>query len=343
MKSQLKTRLVLLLVLLCFLCGCGTGAGPTPETSQSSVTLTTRELSFEEIATEIPAGTTEDRSQAPEQTTADTSNGQQDTYTGTESSLVDTNIPDSTGIAEITTETAPGTTSVPKQGIIKIGLSGMDDSTDLGNYVTAVKKAGCEPVILKYVTTAAEAKALLDTVDALVMTGGEDIDPVWYGEEKLNSSIKINKTRDTSDMLLICEAISRNMPTLCICRGMQILNVACGGSLYQDIPTQYKTSVTHRDKNLSAWKYHEIQTEGGSLVRSVLGTSYTVNSWHHQSVKEPGTNIRITARAGDGIVEAIELTGKTFIVGVQFHPEYFTAMGDKTFLKFFTALANAAS
>ena len=224
--------------------------------------------------------------------------------------------------------------------------------------------------------TPGEAAEVLSLVDALILSGGEDVDPARYGEAVLNSTVEVNAPRDTSDFLLAYEALQRGMPIMGICRGEQLLNVALGGSLYQDLPSQICSSICHRQSESGSVGTHCIYIDADSRLHGLLGLdSVKVNSFHHQAVKEPGCGVRVTARAADGVVEAWEWgggggaaantgkgstartgkggmartgkggmarTGVPYIMCVQFHPEIFVKAGDTTFLPLFQDLVNRA-
>ena len=209
-------------------------------------------------------------------------------------------------------------------------------------YVHTVEKAGGEAVLLPLVKDQEEAKAELEKVDCLIMTGGEDVDPAYYGEEPDENLEEVNKERDVSDMAMLQEAIDEDMPVLCTCRGLQVLNVLSGGSLVQDIPTseEYKDSkIQHRDPAEEDFTYHDLTIEEDSLLAQIVGdTTLNANSWHHQGIKELGDNLKVTATSEDGMIEGIERTDCSYIVGVQFHPEWNVEEGDDSYLVFFTDL-----
>jgi len=237
------------------------------------------------------------------------------------------------------------TASTASSGLTRVGISwAADDMSGYQDYADAVTKAGGEPVFLPQITTQEEAKAALATVDALVMTGGEDINPTLYNDQPYEKLEEVNDVRDTSDSLLLNEAIAEDFPTLCTCRGMQLLNVVCGGTLYQDIPTQYSTQVTHRDPNREDWVYHNVIVDVDGIMANCFGGqgTYWVNSWHHQGVRELGAGLTVTAYSADGFVEGIVMTDKTYIMGVQFHPEGLIASGYDQYLTFYTNLIAAA-
>ena len=205
-------------------------------------------------------------------------------------------------------------------------------------YSDAIVKAGGIPVPLPTAGTAEQAREALVMMDGVLFTGGEDIAPAWYGEEILNSTVESNPQRDTSDMLLAGEALRRGMPVLGICRGCQMLNVAMGGTLYQDIPTQKRSRIVHRQTEDDPM--HTVRLSPASRLYDLLGTrKIETNSYHHQCVKAPAPGLRITAKATDGIVEGYEAPN---VLGVQFHPEKHIAAGDDTFLVLFKDFVESA-
>lgn len=237
------------------------------------------------------------------------------------------------------------TAKLPQIGIAWVMDYGKDDfPEDVQVYLDAVRKAGGEPVLLEQVKDEASAKQQLDKVDAVIMTGGEDIDPELYGAKPDAKLEEVNKARDTSDYWMIRAALNENVPMLATCRGMQMLNVVCGGTLYQDIPTQYKTKLTHRSADQVDFAYHDITVEEGSLLADIMGAgTHEVNSWHHQCVDKVGEGLTVMATAPDGIVEGLTYPACSYVVGVQFHPEWHVAEGDDSFLVFFTDLVKHAA
>ena len=183
------------------------------------------------------------------------------------------------------------------------------------NYTDAVLRSGGIPVIFPTVSDEAGARALLSSVDGVIFSGGEDVDPSYYGETVWNETVEVDTLRDVSDILLAKAALDSGKPILAICRGEQLMNVVLGGTLYQDLPTQYDSTVVH-----GGGTRHRIGVEKGSVLADLFGEdSLTVNSFHHQAVKDVAPGVRVTARAADGTVEAYEY-GKS-VIAFQFHPE----------------------
>lgn len=193
-------------------------------------------------------------------------------------------------------------------------------------YVTALESAGLVPLIVPPLSNASAAAAVLDSVSGLVLTGGEDVDPARYGESRHEKVRFINAARDATEAALIEEARARGKPVLAICRGIQILNVALGGTLVQDISSQCHTDIGHDEDSPRDTRSHEISVEPGSLIAKAVGADHiTVNSFHHQSVKRVAEGMRVTARSPDGIIEGIESTDKDWwVMAVQWHPEEMT-------------------
>ena len=224
-------------------------------------------------------------------------------------------------------------------------------------YVNAVRMAGGVPLVIPVTSDEAQIAAVLSAIDGLVMTGGEDFDPLkWFGEEPIRGLGEVVPERDDYDVKLVRAAVARGIPVLGICRGEQLLAVAFGGSLWQDIPSQVKDSyVKHRQSPTSgAWGTHSIRIEKGSLLSRVLNgrTSAVVNSFHHQAIKDVPQGMKVVATSADGIIEAVERSGKlspayadggAMILGVQFHPEVITSAGNPEFLPIFQKLVEEAA
>jgi putative glutamine amidotransferase len=193
-------------------------------------------------------------------------------------------------------------------------------------YVTALESAGLVPLIVPPLSNDRAAAAVLDSVSGLVLTGGEDVDPARYGEQRHEKVRSVNPARDATEAALVEEARARGLPVLAICRGIQILNVALGGTLVQDISSQCGTDIGHDEDGPRDSRSHEISVEPGSLIAGALGAEHlSVNSFHHQSVKRVADGMRVTARSPDGVIEGIESTDKRWwVMAVQWHPEEMT-------------------
>ena len=190
-------------------------------------------------------------------------------------------------------------------------------------YVTALETAGLVPIIIPPLSDERAAAAILESVSGLVLTGGGDVDPARYGETPHTKIRSVSAARDATETALVQEARNRGMPVLAICRGIQILNVALGGTLVQDISTECDTDISHDDEGARDSRAHDITIEPGSRIAAAMGTdNCAVNSFHHQSVKQVAEGMRITARSPDGVVEGLEsVSDDWWVLGVQWHPE----------------------
>jgi putative glutamine amidotransferase len=176
----------------------------------------------------------------------------------------------------------------------------------------------------------------LKGLDGLMLTGGDDVAPARYGEPKHDKTVEVEPERDEFELALVAAARAAQLPIFAICRGAQVLNVACGGTLVQDIPSQITGAVNHSltiPPNTSYTLAHEIWIEKDSLLSRLMGDRVNadtceVNSRHHQAVKTVANGFRITATAPDGVIEAIEDPAAPFCLGVQWHPENFWRTGE---------------
>jgi len=186
-----------------------------------------------------------------------------------------------------------------------------------------VERAGGVPILIPIFDDLDELQTLLPRLDGLLLSGGIDVDPGNYHEEPHPLLSETNPKLDTLEITMARWAYEENVPMLGICRGMQVLNVALGGSLYQDLGALYPNSLRHALWDLPRTTIgHSISIEAGSRMEQILGTSeLRANSLHHQAVKTPGQGVRVSGRAEDGVVELIEVPGHRFMVGVQCHPE----------------------
>ena len=188
-------------------------------------------------------------------------------------------------------------------------------------YSRAVVKAGGVPVILPNVP-GCDPEPFLDRIDGLLLSGGRDIAPALYGDEETHPTVEVDGPRDDFELPLIRAAYRRGMPILGICRGIQSLNVALGGSLWQDVPSQLPSDVKHSQDAPGAEPTHLLRLESGCRLAGVFGRAeVSVNSFHHQAVRTVAGGLRAVGWSQDGLIEAIEDPGKPFVIGLQYHPE----------------------
>jgi len=212
-------------------------------------------------------------------------------------------------------------------------------------YVYAVHQVGGAPVILPPMLAEADWTALLGRLDGLLLSGGEDLHPRQYGQPPEAWLGGVDETRDTSELGLIRAALEMQKPIFAICRGIQVLNVALGGTLYQDLAAQVPGALDHAflmSRSLDQ-SVHPVTLEADSALARILGgVTFAVNSAHHQSIQTPGAGLRVVGRAPDGVIEAVELADYPFCLGVQWHPEALVR-SDPAMASLFAALVEAAS
>lgn len=212
-------------------------------------------------------------------------------------------------------------------------------------YTTAVEAAGGIPLIIP--PQDGNIDAILDVLDGLIISGGGDIDPARYGDSTVHETTDgLDEGRDNLELALAERAIERDMPMLCICRGIQILNVALGGTLYQDVADQFSDELQHRQQENNIPKHdpgHSVSVEPDSLMAQTYGQpTVEVNSFHHQSLKDVAPDLKVSAVAPDGTIEGVEHSGKSWVLGVQWHPEMMYAAHEEH-LRPFSALVKASS
>jgi putative glutamine amidotransferase len=192
------------------------------------------------------------------------------------------------------------------------------------DYVRSVEQAGGIPVVLPPVRPE-DVPAILDRLDGVLLSGGVDVDPALYGQAPHPKLGRVNRRRDDFELALTGEALRRDVPILAICRGHQVLNVATGGTLTQDIASTIEGAMQHEGKGPRSRHSHRVEVTAGSRLRRILGQgTLPVNSIHHQAVERLGEGLVASARCpDDGVVEGLEMPGRRFVVGVQWHPESF--------------------
>lgn len=233
----------------------------------------------------------------------------------------------------------------PRIGIT-CGFAGANDPLALeGDYIDAVYRAGGVPLVIPPGISEDALAEILEALDGLLFSGGPDVDPARFCEEPLQGMGRIDPARDEAELLLARLGLERRMPLLGICRGAQVLNIACGGDLFQDLPSQVEGVLKHvQQPTPMTYPTHGIRLEPGSLLARITGKAVLrVNSWHHQAIRRIASGFAATARAEDGVIEAIEKTGEPFILGVQFHPESMARGGSPEAILLFEAFVQACA
>jgi len=189
-------------------------------------------------------------------------------------------------------------------------------------YFRSVTRSGGSPIFLPPTADAAAVEAAMERIDGLLLSGGGDINPAEYGEAPHEATKRPQQSRDLTEFAATRIALECGMPILGICRGIQILSVALGGSLIQDIPSQVPGAIKHNARPNEPRVSHDIRISSGSFLARILGVEEArVNSSHHQSANRSGKGLRFSARAPDGVIEGMELEDGRPILGVQWHPE----------------------
>lgn len=189
------------------------------------------------------------------------------------------------------------------------------------DYVDAVVRAGGVPLIIPFSTDKEVIISQAQLIDGLILSGGHDINPYNYGQEPSQKIGEIFPERDTYEMILLEESKKRNIPILGICRGFQLINVAAGGTLYQDLSLIPGNILKHNQVSNPTLKTHKVEIKENSFISSIFGKETMVNSFHHQVINKVANDFIVVAKASDGVVEAIEHKTYKFLVAVQWHPE----------------------
>jgi putative glutamine amidotransferase len=212
-------------------------------------------------------------------------------------------------------------------------------------YLTSLGGAGLTPIVVPPFAggdRCADRDAILTVVSGLVLTGGEDVDPARYGAEPHPRLGTVHAERDATELAFLEGARERRMPTLAICRGIQVMNVGLGGTLIQDLPSQHPSAIAHDGDGPRAERTHTVAlTRESRLAHAVGRDEITVNSFHHQAVDIPAAQVLVTATASDGVIEAIEtpLANPWWALGIQWHPEDLTGGPEPWDRKLFEAFA----
>jgi len=226
-----------------------------------------------------------------------------------------------------------------------MALIAIGQNRKMEDYLESVRRAGGEPI--EVVVGGEAPEQILSRVDGLMLTGGGDVDPKLYGEKPHGTFQEAETGRDAFEIALARTAIARGIPLLAICRGMQVLNVAMGGTLIQDIPSQITGALQHSMPQPRAGSAHEVWVSKESKLSTLLkdhmedGETCHVNSRHHQSVKDVAKGFEVTATSPDGVIEAMEKPEAPYCIAVQWHPENFWRTGE--FRELFEGLVQAAN
>ena len=211
----------------------------------------------------------------------------------------------------------------------RIGITA-DPGYDVAEYEAAVRAAGGEPV--RWLPDVTRVDADVRAVDGVILSGGEDVDPALYGQAPHSRTERASPERDAYEIALVRAAFAAGLPTLAICRGLQIANVAFGGSLHQHVPEVFGASVPHSRRidgavDRGLFDEHRLSVEAGSRLARIAGDGIVTGSRHHQAVDRVAGTLRVVARAPDGVVEALESRSATaFWLAVQWHPESTVAL-----------------
>ena len=225
----------------------------------------------------------------------------------------------------------------------QLPVIGVTRCSRLDDYLASVERSGARARVLE---VSESPRAVIDKIDGVLLTGGGDVDPVFYGQERHPSTYDAEPGRDEFEIDLARRAMEADLPVLAICRGSQILNVAAGGTLVQDIPSAVNTDLTHSLELPKDCVAHDIHIVSDTRLHAALGGAVNascacrVNSRHHQSVGTLGRSLVASAAAPDGVIEGIEAPEARFCVGVQWHPENFWRTGE--FRPLFDAFVAAA-
>lgn len=225
------------------------------------------------------------------------------------------------------------TSNIREEKLLTMGLS----------TINSIMQAGGIPVILPNLWDSPDVERLANSIDGLLVTGGGDVDPTYFGEEPHPQLGEVCPQRDQFETMLITDVLKMDKPILGICRGSQMINVSEGGDLFQDIYSQCDNQLLqHRQNAPRCHASHFVEVVEGSLLHQITeSTRFKVNSYHHQAVREIPDAFEVCARASDGIIEAFESKKHRFVLGVQWHPENLTYTKDVYSLKLFNAFVKA--
>lgn len=210
-------------------------------------------------------------------------------------------------------------------------------------YINALEAAGAAPVLLPLALGAETLRSVFSRLDGVFFAGGGDVNPVCYSKDCYTKTEGIDTLRDETEQLLARWALDADKPILGVCRGLQLLNVAAGGTLVQDVADLIPNAIRHQYYPEKSRDYvaHGITTTEGSCLNQILGGEAQVNSFHHQAIETPASGFAVSGIAPDGVIEAIEVPSNRFVIGVQWHPESLIRK-DKSMFSLFEAFVQAA-
>ncbi len=234
--------------------------------------------------------------------------------------------------------------AVGEKPLIGISLGYSDKKNSVNNtYINSILKNGGVPYLIPVTDDVEVLRQIVAQLDGIVFTGGEDFAPAYYGKEEHEKLGEVNVTRDTYDLTLLKLATDRNIPTLGICRGLQLINVGMGGTLYQDLPAEKPSDINHRQEEEGTVPTHSVSVVEGSVMHNIFGKQeIQVNTFHHQAIDKLAPGLKIVGWSNDSVPELIEAYPHRQILGTQFHPEIFTAAGDALMGKLFKFLVSKA-
>lgn len=230
---------------------------------------------------------------------------------------------------------------LPVVGIIPLWDDEKQSLWMLPGYMNGLRQAGCLPMMLPLTNDEGEISQIMSIVDGILFTGGHDVSPEMYGETPLGDTVVTCKIRDEMETVILRKSLELDKSVLGICRGIQFINAALGGTLYQDIPTQYPSDIEHHQSAPYDIPIHKvILSKDSPLYDLIKKDELFVNSYHHQAVKELAHGLIAMAESEDGLVEAVYKPGQKFLWAVQWHPE-FSYLADEISCSIFKAFAES--
>ena len=233
--------------------------------------------------------------------------------------------------------------SKPIIGVMPLWDDEKDSMWMLPGYFEGTTQTGGVPIMLPLTSDITELDQLIEMCNGFLFTGGHDVSPELYGEAALKGMVSSCRKRDEMELYILKKTIQADKPVLGICRGIQFINAALGGTLYQDIPTQYETVTEHHQKPPYDIPVHKVNIiKDSPLYKCIAAEQIAVNSYHHQAVKDVSPNLKVMAVSEDGLVEALYMPEQSFLWAVQWHPE-FSYKTDSNSRKIFQVFIEAAT